>query len=598
LREAMPAPPAIDSLSHHFGLSPFERDIVLLCACAELRGVAAMRPSPESAESLRPTVTFGLALAKLASPHWSALTPARPLRLWRLIDLSDERAVTSSRIRIEERLLHYLVGVNYIDPRLRPYLHAHASPAPLGDSQAELINQVIATVEGHAGTSRLIQLSGEDPAGQIEVARRTAEHVGLSLHSLRAADIPANAQECQELSTLWVREARLLDSALFVQVDEADHATALRFASQVGGLTFVGSRKALSSDEDAAHFRIDRPKRSEQKRLWVEALGDTAQRLNGSLDAVAAQFRLNTDSITRAANSLRAKRGDASELESTLWSECRDSVRNRLTDLAQQISPVATWDDLVLPDPQLATLKLIVAHMRQRSKVYEEWGFARKTARGLGISVLFHGESGTGKTMAAEVLANELRLDLYRIDLASVVSKYIGETEKNLRRVFDAAEDSGAILLFDEADALFGKRSEVKDSHDRYANLEVSYLLQRMESYGGLAILTTNLKNALDSAFQRRLRFVVQFPFPDVELRERIWRCVFPQGTPLASMEYCRLAQLNVAGGNIRNIALNAAFLAAEMKTSIGMSHLLQAAHGEAAKRERPWSDAETRGWA
>jgi SpoVK/Ycf46/Vps4 family AAA+-type ATPase len=229
--------------------------------------------------------------------------------------------------------------------------------------------------------------------------------------------------------------------------------------------------------------------------------------------------------------------------------------------------------------------------------VYQDWGFAGKSARGLGISVLFCGESGTGKTMAAEVLANELNLDLFRIDLASMVSKYIGDTEKNLRRVFDGAEDSGAILLFDEADALFGKRSEVKDSHDRYANIEVSYLLQRMESYGGLAILTTNLKNALDTAFQRRLRFVIQFPFPDTCLRERIWRGVFPHATPLESIEYRRLAQLNVAGGNIRNIAMNAAFLAAESSSSIGMGHLLQAAHTEASKRERPCSDAETRGW-
>jgi SpoVK/Ycf46/Vps4 family AAA+-type ATPase len=211
--------------------------------------------------------------------------------------------------------------------------------------------------------------------------------------------------------------------------------------------------------------------------------------------------------------------------------------------------------------------------------------------------VLFAGESGTGKTMAAEVLANDLHLDLYRIDLASVVSKYIGETEKNLGRVFDAAEDSGAILLFDEADALFGKRSEVKDSHDRYANIEVSYLLQRMEVYRGLAILTTNMKSALDGAFQRRLRFVVQFPFPDQQEREAIWRGIFPPVTPIDGVDYAKLAKLNVSGGNIRNIALNAAFLAADDGSAIAMKHLLQAAHGEAAKRDRPLSDAETRGW-
>ncbi|HEX5005755.1 MAG TPA: ATP-binding protein, partial [Hyphomonadaceae bacterium] len=191
----------------------------------------------------------------------------------------------------------------------------------------------------------------------------------------------------------------------------------------------------------------------------------------------------------------------------------------------------------------------------------------------------------------------ELRLDLYRIDLAAMVSKYIGETEKNLRRIFDAAEDGGAILLFDEADALFGKRSEVTDSHDRYANIEVSYLLQRMEAYRGLAVLTTNLRNALDPAFQRRLRFVVQFPFPDAELRESLWQAVFPSGVPRNSIDYSRLAQLNVAGGTIRNIALNAAFLAADEDRPVGMSHLLQAARAESLKRDRSLSDAETKGW-
>ncbi len=194
---------------------------------------------------------------------------------------------------------------------------------------------------------------------------------------------------------------------------------------------------------------------------------------------------------------------------------CRSSGRRRLDDLAECITAAATWDELVLPEPQLAALRQIAAQVRRRGRVYDDWGFARRNPRGLGVAALFCGGSGTGKTMAAEVLACELDLDLYRIDLSSVVSKYIGETEKNLRRVFDAAEDSGAILLFDEADALFGKRSDVKDSHDRYANIEVSYLLQRMEAYRGLAILTTNLKSALDPSFQRRLRFIVHFPFPD-----------------------------------------------------------------------------------
>jgi SpoVK/Ycf46/Vps4 family AAA+-type ATPase len=285
------------------------------------------------------------------------------------------------------------------------------------------------------------------------------------------------------------------------------------------------------------------------------------------------------------------------DLGQQLWEACRIQIRLDLDDLAQRIDPVSKWDDLVLPNPQKLLLKEIEVHVRQRTKVYDKWGFRTKGARGLGISALFVGGSGTGKTMAAEVLANALRLDLYRIDLSSVVSKYIGETEKNLRKVFDAAEAGGTILLFDEADALFGKRSEVKDSHDRYANIEVSYLLQRMEAYRGLVILTTNLKRSLDSAFMRRIRFVVEFPFPDAELRAEIWQRIFPLETPTDELAIDKLARLNIAGGNIRNIALNAAFRAADEGQPVHMTHLLSSARSEYAKLEKPLTENEIKGW-
>ena len=231
--------------------------------------------------------------------------------------------------------------------------------------------------------------------------------------------------------------------------------------------------------------------------------------------------------------------------------------------------------------------------MAGRAQVYEAWGFGRSMNRGRGISALFAGASGTGKTMAAEILAHELHLDLYRIDLAGVVSKYIGETEKNLRQVFDAAEQAGAILFFDEADALFGKRTEVKDSHDRYANIEVNYLLQRMEEYRGLAILATNRKSFLDQAFLRRLRFLVDFPFPDAADRRRIWERVFPASAEVERLDFGALARLEIPGGNIRNIAVNAAFLAATEGRPIGMGHVLAAARREYAKIDKLATDAE-----
>ena len=267
-----------------------------------------------------------------------------------------------------------------------------------------------------------------------------------------------------------------------------------------------------------------------------------------------------------------------------------------MEQLAQRIEVKADWQQLVLPGEQEVLLHQITAQVAQRNRVYEDWGFRQQMNRGLGINALFTGPSGTGKTMAAEVIANELELDLFRIDLSSVVSKYIGETEKNLRKLFDTAEDSGAILFFDEADALFGKRSEVKDSHDRYANIEINYLLQRIETYHGLAILASNVRTALDKAFTRRLRFIVEFPFPGSEQRREIWQKVFPEDTPrAANLDYERLAKLNLTGGNIHNVALNAAFLAAQADSVVTMPLLLQAARTEYRKIDKSVRESDFR---
>jgi SpoVK/Ycf46/Vps4 family AAA+-type ATPase len=268
-----------------------------------------------------------------------------------------------------------------------------------------------------------------------------------------------------------------------------------------------------------------------------------------------------------------------------------------MSGLAERVISSATMQDLILPENEKQILQEIVIHVTNRNKVYEEWGFGSLTSRGLGITALFSGLSGTGKTMAAEVLANELGLDLYKIDLSTVVSKYIGETEKNIRRVFDGAEGGGTILFFDEADALFGKRTEVRDSHDRLANIEISYLLTKMESYRGLAILATNMRNALDTAFLRRIRFVVNFPFPDYKSRKEIWKSVFPVLTPVGEIDHESLAQLNISGGNIRNIALNASFLAADEGSAVNMKHLKHAAQMEYAKLEKPFAETEVGGW-
>jgi SpoVK/Ycf46/Vps4 family AAA+-type ATPase len=357
----------------------------------------------------------------------------------------------------------------------------------------------------------------------------------------------------------------------------------------------VSGPERFGSTRPTVTFSLRRQSAEDQRDFWENALGERAQSLNGQVDALTAQFTLDAGAIRDAV--AVAQLDTERELGDSLWEACRVQARPKMEGLAKRIEPVSTWDDLVLPPAQTEVLREIAVHARHRATVYEHWGWVGRGDRGLGISALFTGASGTGKTLAAEVLANDLSLDLYVVDLSQVVSKYIGETEKNLARVFNAAESGGAVLLFDEADALFGKRSEIKDSHDRYANIEVSYLLQRMEAYRGLAILTTNMRGALDIAFMRRLRFVVQFPFPDAPQRADIWRRIFPAATPTKDLDVERLGQLNVAGGNIRNIALHAAFLAAGSNQPVGMRHVLRAARSEYLKLEKPLTDAEIGGW-
>jgi len=278
-----------------------------------------------------------------------------------------------------------------------------------------------------------------------------------------------------------------------------------------------------------------------------------------------------------------------------LYEACRQHSNQKLATLARKITPKYAWDDIVLPADRLEQLRELCNHVKYRERVYGQWGFDCKLSLGKGLSILFAGPSGTGKTMAADIIAGALGLDLYKIDLSIVVSKYIGETEKNLSRIFTEAETSNSILFFDEADALFGKRSEVKDSHDRYANIEIGYLLQRMEEYEGVVILATNFRKNMDEAFVRRLHFTVEFPFPNEEDRQRIWEGVWPHDTPREpGLDLAGLARrFQITGGNIRNIALAAAFLAADDSGVVRMHHLLRATQREYQKMGKVVSEAE-----
>ncbi len=600
-RAALPAPAAIDTLAQAFTLSPFERDLLLLVAAVEMDAEVARLAARWQGDEGKDWASFGLALEILPEAHWSAITPPRALRRWHLLEVEETARLAGARLRIDERLLHYLAGINYLDPRLRPLLRGLPVPETLAASQGSTAKAIAARLGADREAVKTILLQGEDRAGSRDVAVSVAETLGLGLYRLDAADIPEAVHERDLLASLWERESVLLGCALLIEAAEELPRSLTAFVERTEGLVFLSTRNEVGSADlkggKVQGHRIEKPNPAEQQELWLATLGAAGARLNGSLDGVAAQFRLSAEEIRRTAGELVPILAAAPEPDAALWQACRSRQTARLGHLAQPIASKVGWDDIVLPESERRTLREIATQVRHRLKVYEDWGFAAKSRRGLGIAALFAGDSGTGKTLAAEILGNELGLDIFRIDLSAVISKYIGETEKNLSKIFDSAEDSGAVLLFDEADALFGKRGEVKDSHDRYANIEVSYLLQRMEAYRGLAILTTNLKSSLDRAFLRRLRFVVQFPFPERAEREAIWRGVFPAATPTDGLDYAKLSRLAMAGGNIRNVALSAAFLAAEEGAPLCMRHLAIAAHGEAAKREQTLTEAETRGW-
>ena len=329
-------------------------------------------------------------------------------------------------------------------------------------------------------------------------------------------------------------------------------------------------------ESTAVVVEVPQPSFAERRTAWAATTGID------EVDDVAAKFRLSVGHIGDAAAVARlaaASRGEAVPQQTDLDLGARRASSTRLAELASRLDSPFGWDDLVIADRQLEVLRSISAYLRHRDLVLSDWGYERTVARNQGIKVLFAGESGTGKTMAGQVLARDLGLDLFRLDLATVVSKYIGETEKNLDRVFSAAEGSNAILFFDEADALFGKRSEVRDAHDRYANIEVAYLLQKMEGYPGAVILATNFRQNMDDAFLRRLDVVVDFPFPEPGDRERIWRLVLPDAAPTAAdIDVRFLAErFKLSGGSIRNCSLTAAFMAADAGGEIRMEHLVRA---------------------
>jgi hypothetical protein len=607
---------ALSVLVTAFGLSAFERDVLLLCAGVELdsrflRTIATVNNDPGQ---IHPT--FSLALAILPGAHWNACTRDRPLRYWRLIELTPGATLITSPLCIDERIVHYLAGIDSHDARLDGIVR-RCAPASADASQTPAFLRRPALA-----AARVIQSAWQDPASCRPTAPRAAllcrsarsrndvaavacALAGRERFAMHAADIPAGAADRDLIARLCNREGRLSGAVLTLQCGELDGSAEARrqltsFVEAIDvPLLLEFSDDAMPASFSAVGIEIPNLPPAERRAMIEAGLGSLGSRMNGRVAMSAEQFQLDIggiETVTALTHELSDAAADV-PLDRAFWRLCRQHARRSMEQLARRIEPKNDCFGLVLPAQQAAILSQIAAHVRQRNTVHETWGFAQHCSRGLGITALFAGLPGTGKTMAAEAVAAMLDLDLFQIDLATVASKYIGETAKNLRGIFDAASESGAILLFDEADALFGQRTEVKDSHDRYANFDVSYLLQRMESYRGLAILTTNMKHAIDTAFRRRIRFVIDFPFPDAESRARIWASAYPSATPTRDLDLGKLGRLNVAGGNIHNIAMHAAYLAAEEAAPVQMKHLLHAAHVEYAKLERPLTASETQGW-
>ena len=602
------SPPALIVLTQVFGLSTFEQEILLLCAAMELdvKMPALIAQAQGDSQQLYPT--FALAMRLFDEPRWDVMSPERPLRFWQLIEINQPGStpLTSSPLRIDERILNYIKGLNYLDDRLMPFLAPFdlpQSPEALPPSQKTAVGLATRHWQNvNNGSFPIIQLLGIDNISKQLVAQQLAKRFNLTLYRLPIAMLPGDMTQLGTIARIWQRESALLPVGLFIDAQETGNDTQpnqmsplKRFLAQSQGLFLLSTREVRSDvGATAVAVEVNKPTPEEQRQLWETILHN---QLTESPAKLAAQFNLNAISIQQITHLAVNEAQSAQEkvTHGRLWSACLINTRPRLDMLAQRIEPKATWDHIVLPKQLQTGIKEMIAQVKHRNIVYDQWGFRSRLSRGLGINALFAGESGTGKTMAAEVIANALQLNLYRIDLSAVVSKYIGETEKNLRKLFDAAEDGGVILFFDEADALFGKRSEVKDSHDRYANIQVNYLLQRMESFLGLAILATNMKGAIDHAFKRRLRFIINFSFPTPEQRRAIWQRVFPAEIrlPKPGLDYNHLSRLNLTGGSIQNVALNAAFLAAETDHLVTMPLILQAARQEFRKLERPVREAD-----
>lgn len=622
---------ALPQLCHLFGLSPFEEQSVLICLAPELDRRYEKLYAYLQDDITRKKPGVDLILNLLCPTREEMITarsyflPQAPLFKSRILQViqdsqNPQPPLLSRFLKLDDRIVNFLLEVGTLDQHIEPfsklvYPKAGLKEVPLSQ---ELKTRLLSLTQTHLANlneqpNKLIYyLYGPYGVGKKSLAKAICHELKVPLVVSDVEELLTRELPFEETIRLVFREGLLQPAAIYLKGfhrllnGEEKHLSHLkilvRTIEQFSWLTFLSGEKiwepaGLFNHNTFLKVEFPVPDYAARTEFW-KAVTDERFRFSREVDCstLATKFRFTSGQIKDASVAAQnlARMRQSGNLEITmhdLYQGCRAQCNQKLGTLAQKITPKYTWEDIVLSEDNLWQLHAICDQVKYRHRVYGEWGFDQKLSLGKGLNALFSGPSGTGKTMAAEIIANALQLDLYKIDLSGVVSKYIGETEKNLSKIFHEAESSNAILFFDEADALFGKRSEVKDAHDRYANIEISYLLQKMEEYEGISILATNLKKNMDDSFLRRLHFLVEFPFPDENYRRLIWKNMFPQDTPISKdidFEFIS-TRFKIAGGNIKNIAVNAAFLAAGNSGAVNMKDIIQATKQEYQKIGRPY---------
>lgn len=603
----------ISSLANIFDLSPFEVDCILICLAPALDRKYEKLYAYLNDDITKKHPTVDLVLNLLCSSTDDKIDsrkyfdPSASLLKYHLIQfVGDETSnLLSQSIKLDERMVNYLLEIDHPDARIKSYIKKEVIPPDELILSEEIKNHIRSIIQLNSKKDKKspyfrFMFTGPYGVGKKTVAQTICRDWKKQILIVDINTIVNDETDFTYIIQLLLREARLTNSAVYLEHFEQlfiEKMNKTYFDILSNSLeyylpiVFIGSQVSIELDEKWQEnlFKIEfnTPDDNIRQKIWIKYLDAEFDPEN--IRALANKFKFTPGKIKDAIKTAHklAILDDRGELSiEDIYQGCKGQSNQKLEKLASKIKPNYQWDDLILPQEKKEHLKDIETHIKNKDIVYHQWGFADKLSLGKGLNILFSGPSGTGKTMAAEVMARELNLDLYKIDLSMVVSKYIGETEKNLSQIFKEAEESNALLFFDEADALFGKRSEVRDSHDRYANIEISYLLQKMEEHHGVVILATNLSHNMDDAFLRRIDYSLEFPFPEEEYRQQIWEAHIPENAPISDdVDFGYLArQFPVTGGNIKNIIVNSAFYAVENPGKIKMKHIIRATKREYEK--------------